>query len=56
MDRLLGVVGTVVFTSKSLYYLAGIGYIVIAIISATSAYLVEETKEFGDIVVAKDCK
>ena len=53
MDRLLGIVGTVVFTSKSLYYVAGFGYWGIAIFTAVSAYLAEESKDFG--VIVKDC-
>ena len=53
MDRILGIVGTVVFTSKSLYYVSGFGYIGIALASAISAYLIDDTKDFGSIV--KDC-
>ena len=53
MDRPYGVVGTLVFTSKFLYYVAGIGYLGIALASAFSSYLKEDTKDFGSIV--KDC-
>ena len=50
MDRILGIVGTVVFTSKSLYYVSGFGYITVAIASAFSAYFREDTKDFGPMV------
>ena len=53
MDRPYGVVGTLVFTSKFLYYVAGTGYLGIALVSAFSTYLKDETKDFGSIV--KDC-
>ena len=54
MERILGIVGTIVFTSKTLYYVSGLGYFGITVASIIAAYTRDETEDFGSIV--KDCQ
>ena len=54
MERILAIIGTVVFTSKTLYYVAGVGYILVSIGCLTGAYILDKTDNYGAIV--KDCQ
>ena len=47
MESLFALVGTVVFTSKTLYWVAGIGYISTSVFCFLSAYFLTETTDFG---------
>ena len=47
-EDLTSIVGTVVFTCKSLYWVAGIGYIFVAVFSFIAAYTLPETTDFSD--------
>lgn len=47
MEDLLALVGTVVITSKTLYWITGLGYIVLAGVSIYAAYIAPKTTDFG---------
>ena len=47
MEDLLALVGTMVITSKSLYWIAGLGYLALSSASIYAAYIASQTTDFG---------
>ena len=51
MERLLAVIGTVVLTSKTLFWVSGLGYVFVSGTTLTAAYILPKTDDFGTSVV-----
>ena len=47
MENFFTVVGTVVFTSKTLYWVSGLGYIFVSVTALISAHILYMTEDFG---------
>ena len=50
MERLLAVVGTVILTSKTLFWVSGLGYVFVSGATLTAAYILPMTDDFGTLV------
>ena len=50
MDSTFAVVGTIVFTSKIFYWVAGLGYVATSLFCIVAAYGLPETTDFGSIL------
>ena len=54
VDTFMGFIGTVTFTSRTMKWVASLGYIGVSAASVTAAYILPKTNDFGSMVLGCD--
>ena len=51
LEGTFALVGTAVFTSKTLYWLSGLGYVCLTVTGVVAAYVMPDTTDFANLTL-----